>query len=261
MTDCSFWEYRISLALDGELGPDGNDQLTRHLGECSRCRSVKDAFEKSAQTIRSWPDLADPDLLAGLEHDILQKTYRASRKATVRCLAWPAAAAALVAAFAAANIWLGPLWQRPALVAAAVAPGNRLELTFNQPMNGASWPGTSGTAPGAAAPENAPLAGSNMPAQAAKSLSRQNVPQAAHIPTTRNGSAFGTFNTGPVREAVPPYTVSRQGNRLVVSFAGALPQGPVRILVPASVRDLWGRQLDRAYLILVEDGKVTIGTP
>ncbi|MDA8337563.1 MAG: zf-HC2 domain-containing protein [Peptococcaceae bacterium] len=55
MADCAYWEYQISLALDGELDPDGGDRLTRHLGECPRCRSVREAFEKSAQAIRTWP--------------------------------------------------------------------------------------------------------------------------------------------------------------------------------------------------------------
>ncbi|HUW63705.1 MAG TPA: zf-HC2 domain-containing protein [Spirochaetia bacterium] len=298
MADCSYWEYQTSLALDGELSPGANDEMFRHLAECPHCRLVKDAFEKSAQVLRALPDLADPDLLAGLEHDIIQKTYRTRRKLNGRLL-WPAAA--LLVAFTAANLWLGPLWQRPALLAAAVAQGNRLELTFNQPMDGTSWPETVTKTGITAGPEYAPRVGSSSPAAplslqaTANSLAGPEfgparggpatsanpaLPQTAQslpAPAAGGSSAIKHSDdlapshplTGPTRTfsavappaAAPPYTVTRQGNTIVVSFAGPLPQGPVQILIPASVRDRWGRPLGQAYLIVIDHGKITIKSP
>ncbi len=196
----------------------------------------------------SHPDLADPDLMAGLKRDILQKTRGAKRK-TART-AW--LAAAMVAAFAAANIWLGPLWQRPALVAAAVSPGNDLELTFNQPMNAASWP-ENGLSAGAVAPsETAPTAKSTM------ALPQESAPRTNESSAARRTPTFGPAHA---TEAPPAYTVTSRGKTIFIALAGPRPRGPVRILVPATVRDLWGRKLDREYLVVVEHGKVTVTAP
>ena len=269
LAGCTYWEYQISLDLDDELAVDGRDALDRHLNGCAHCRGVRETFAAASGVLSSLPDLADPGLLAALHDDIWVKTYRARHKPKRRRLVWPAVAAALLAAFAAANLWLGPLWQRPALVAVTLAPGNCLELIFNQSMDSTSWPGTATVPASAAGRLNAPMTGGPSAGTAAPFAAggsqTQGAPQMSHAPAMENSPVFGTFSpkaapAQPTPAPVPSYTVSRQGDQLVVSFAGPLPKGPFQILVPATLRDRWGRKLGRTYLVVIDQGSVAVKT-
>jgi anti-sigma factor RsiW len=95
--DCE-WTERVSLLIDGELGPDESAQIEKHLRDCAICRAAQGAFLALRKEINAYESRLDPFATSRALTSVLGRKHFSFWRHRI-AVPVPALALILVAAF------------------------------------------------------------------------------------------------------------------------------------------------------------------
>lgn len=119
MSDCVRWRGQLGAYAAGLLDEAVRADLEQHLAACASCRREADAARATWSALDAWQDASPPEGLGGAA----MARYRSDRR--IARVAWPSAAAAVVAV--ALSVWS---WYRPSAETPTSPPGTIRQVTL-----------------------------------------------------------------------------------------------------------------------------------